>query len=299
MISSTEKCGRLAKPPWLKVRFPSGEESRRLENLLCANNLHSVCVEAHCPNRGECWERGTATFLIMGDICTRNCRFCAVRTGSPLVLDENEPHRLVATAKSMGLRHVVITSVTRDDLEDGGAAFYSQVIRLLHESNSQFTIEVLVPDFQGDKESLKTVLADHPHVLAHNLETVPRLYEQVRPQASYERSLQLLEEAKKNSDQVLIKSGIMVGLGETGEEVEEVMLDLCEIGCDIVTIGQFLQPSKAHLPVARYWEPSEFAHLKIKGMAMGFKHVEAGPLVRSSYYAENALRHVTRRNRDE
>ena len=289
LISSTGKCERSAKPAWLKVRLPSGEESRRVEDLLRAQNLHSVCVEARCPNRGECWQRGTATFLIMGDICTRNCRFCAVRTGSPLALDENEPHRLVTAVKSMGLRHVVITSVTRDDLEDGGAAFYAQVICLLHESSHQCTVEVLIPDFGGDTNALKTVLAAEPQILAHNLETVPRLYGKVRPQARYKRSLQLLAQAKESSNQLLVKSGIMVGFGETVAEVESVMLDLCEIGCDIFTLGHYLQPSREHLPVARYWEPSEFENLKKKGMTMGFQQVEAGPLVRSSYHAENVL----------
>ncbi len=289
MISFTGKCDILVKPPWLKVRLPSGEESRRVEDLLRGNNLHSVCVEARCPNRGECWQKGTATFLIMGDTCTRNCRFCAVRNGPPLALDENEPHRLVTAVKSMGLRHVVITSVTRDDLKDGGASFYSQVIRLLHECSHQCTVEVLIPDFDGNTKALKTVLAAEPQILAHNLETIPRLYGQVRPQARYERSLQLLKEARENSNQLLVKSGIMLGLGETVAEVESVMGNLCEIGCDIVTLGQYLQPSREHLPVAHYWEPNEFDNLKKKAMAMGFQQVEAGPLVRSSYHAENVL----------
>jgi len=289
LISSSGKYGRSAKLSWLRVRLPSGEESRKVEGLLHSNDLHSVCVEARCPNRGECWQRGTATFLIMGDICTRNCRFCAVKTGVPLPLDEEEPDRLVTAVNSLGLRHVVVTSVTRDDLADGGASVYARLIRLLRESSHECTVEVLIPDFGGDAKALETVLAAQPHILAHNLETVPRLYSQVRPQAEYRRSLLLLARARESSPALLVKSGIMLGLGETRDEIERVMLDIYEAGCNIVTLGQYLQPSKAHLPVARYWQPSEFENLKRQGLAMGFQHVEAGPLVRSSYHAENVL----------
>lgn len=289
MLHSSYKRERLKKPSWLRVRLPVDGQSRRVASLLHENNLHSVCVKAQCPNRGECWQSGTATFLIMGDVCTRNCRFCAVNTGIPLDLDENEPHRLVAAVKSMELRHVVVTSVTRDDLDDGGANFYARTIGLLHESIPQCTVEVLIPDFGGDDNALKTVLAANPQILAHNLETVPRLYEQVRPQAHYRRSLDLLAKAEESAPHILVKSGIMVGLGERHEEVEKLMRDLREIGCDIMTIGQYLQPSQKHLPVMRYWQPDEYDTLKRKGISMGFQHIEAGPLVRSSYHAEKIL----------
>ncbi|MCB2182059.1 MAG: lipoyl synthase [Desulfobulbaceae bacterium] len=289
LISSPVKCGRSTKPSWLRVRLPSGEESGRVADLLRGHDLHSVCVKARCPNRGECWQRGTATFLIMGDICTRNCRFCAVRSGEPLPLDQKEAQRLAAAVKDMGLRHVVVTSVTRDDLEDGGASCYAQVILLLHERCPPCTVEVLIPDFGGGVQALEMVLEARPHILSHNLETVPRLYGKVRPGASYERSLGILKGAKGYSGRILVKSGLMLGLGETAQEVESVMSALREVGCDIVTLGQYLQPSKKHLPVVRYLEPGEFETFKRKGMGMGFQHIEAGPLVRSSYHAENVL----------
>ncbi|WP_322796861.1 lipoyl synthase [Tepidiforma sp.] len=274
------------RPPWLKVRFPAGGRYAELVELMHGSELHTVCEEARCPNIGECWSRGTATFMILGDTCTRSCGFCAVKTGRPGVLDTDEPRRVALAIQKMGLRHAVITSVNRDELPDGGARMFAETIRWGRRLSPGTTFEVLIPDFKGDEAALATVLEARPEILNHNTETVPRLYRRVRPQAVYERSLALLRRAKELDPGVLTKSGLMVGLGETRSELEAVFRDLAAAGVDILTVGQYLRPTPAHLPVERYWEPGEFAELKELALGMGFRHVEAGPLVRSSYHAE-------------
>ncbi len=280
--------GTRHKPPWLRVRLPHGPESQRVRQLLQTAKLNTVCEKAQCPNRGECWDRGTATFLILGDTCTRSCRFCAVKSGSPSLPDAEEAKRLAQTVRELDLKHVVITSVTRDDLPDGGASLFAATIRTLARECQDCSVEVLIPDFMGSEEALAQVVSAGPQILAHNLETVLRLYAQVRPQARYERSLTLLARAKTAQPEMLVKSGIMLGLGEKKEEIREVMLDLVQAGCDILTLGQYLAPTKEHLPVVRYWSPEEFAVLKTEALELGFAWVEAGPLVRSSYRAEVA-----------
>ena len=274
------------KPPWIRVRLPSAEKYARIKKLKESKCLHTVCEEAKCPNLGECWEKGNATFLILGDICTRNCRFCAVKNGHPGAADTEEPTRVAQAVAAMKLKHVVITSVTRDDLSDGGAAIFAEAIRQIRFQVPQCTIEVLIPDLKGSRDALQTVLEARPEILGHNVETVPRVYPHVRPQAVYQRSLELLRRAKDMDSEVLTKSGIMVGIGETTDEVVDVMQDLRAVGCDIITIGQYLRPTKFHLPVARYYTPDEFADLTKVGRSMGFRWVESGPLVRSSYRAE-------------
>ncbi len=275
---------RPSKPDWLKVRIPAGEEFARLKNLMRGQNLHTVCEEARCPNVAECWNAGTATFMILGDVCTRSCGFCNVKTGRPTWLDKDEPRRVAEAIRAMGVRHAVITSVNRDELPDGGAEMFAETIRQARAMNPGITIEVLIPDFQGERWALEIVLNERPDILNHNTETVPRLYRKVRPQAKYERSLQVIRRSKEAG--MLTKSGIMVGLGETADEVLCVMKDLRSAGCDIMTIGQYLQPTTAHLPVDRYVSLEEFARYKLEGLAMGFMQVESGPLVRSSYHAE-------------
>lgn len=274
------------RPPWLKVRFPADGEFHRIQELMRGQELHTVCEEARCPNIGECWSRGTATFMILGDTCTRSCGFCAVKTGRPGTLDLGEPLRVAEAVKRMGLRHAVITSVNRDELTDGGARIFAETIRWTRRLSPGVTIEVLIPDFKGDEEPLRTVLAAEPEILNHNTETVPRLYRVVRPQAVYERTLELLERAKAIDPGSLTKSGVMVGLGETKDELVQVFQDLAGRGVDILTIGQYMRPTKEHLPVERYWTPAEFDELKEAALALGFRHVESGPLVRSSYHAE-------------
>ncbi len=278
---------RQARPEWLKVKVPLGERFAHLKNLVDGQNLHTVCEEARCPNMGECWNSGTATFMILGDICTRSCGFCAVKTGRPTGLDLGEPVRVAEAIRVMGVRHAVITSVNRDELPDGGAAVFAETIRQTRSVCPGVTIEVLIPDFKGVWWALGIVTAAAPDVLNHNVETVPRLYGKVRPQAKYDRSLELLERAKKAG--MLTKSGLMLGLGEQLDEVVEVLSDLRENGCDIVTLGQYLQPTRDHLPVERFVHPDEFRWLKGKGLALGFRHVESGPLVRSSYHAKMEL----------
>jgi len=274
------------RPPWLKVRFPASPALVELQQLMRDADLHTVCEEARCPNIGECWSRGTATFMILGDTCTRSCGFCAVKTGRPGFLDTAEPRRVALAAQRMGLRHAVITSVNRDELPDGGASIFASTIEWVRRLSPGTTIEVLIPDFKGDRESLATVLAARPEILNHNTETVPRLYRQVRPQAVYERSLELLRRAKELDPGTVTKSGLMVGLGETEPELLEVCHDLADQGVEVLTLGQYLQPTPAHLPIVRYWHPEEFARVRERALAMGFTHVEAGPLVRSSYHAE-------------
>lgn len=275
---------RSSRPDWLKIKIPSGEEYARLKNLITGHKLHTVCEEARCPNMSECWNAGTATFMILGDVCTRSCGFCNVKTGRPTWLDKEEPARVADAIRIMGVRHAVITSVNRDELADGGAEIFAETIRQSRVVNPDITIEVLIPDFQGDRRALDIVLAEKPEILNHNTETVPRLYKKVRPQAKYERSLQVIKWSKEAG--MVTKSGIMVGLGEREQEVLEVMRDLHAAGCDIMTIGQYLRPTKEHLPVDRFVHPDEFAMYKRTGLEMGFKMVESGPLVRSSYHAE-------------
>ncbi len=271
------------KPEWLKARVPGGENYAALRNLIDSRGLHTVCQEARCPNMGECWNSGTATFMILGDTCTRSCGFCAVKTGRAEFLDKDEPRRVGEAVATMKLRHAVITSVNRDELFDGGAQIFADTIREIRSHLPECRIEVLIPDFQGSEAALNIVLDAQPDILNHNTETVPRLYKTVRPQAQYNRSLELLFRAKEKG--FLTKSGLMVGLGETMEEVVDTMSDLREVQCDILTIGQYLQPTKEHLPVERFVHPDEFATLKRTGLEMGFRYVESGPLVRSSYHA--------------
>ncbi|MBN1466711.1 lipoyl synthase [candidate division KSB1 bacterium] len=272
------------KPEWLKVKLPGGITFSRVKNLVAGGGLHTVCESAHCPNIGECWSRQTATFMLMGDTCTRNCRFCAVPGGPVAPLDADEPRRVAQAVQELGLHYAVITSVTRDDLADGGASHFARTIQEIRRARPSCQVEVLIPDFQGRRDALQTVIDAGPDVLNHNVETVPRLYALARPQADYQRSLHLLKEAHAQGAKT--KSGLMVGLGEDSEEVLQVMHDLYRNGCRMLTIGQYLQPSKRHLPVARYVPPKEFDELKRSGLRLGFAHIEAGPLVRSSYHAE-------------
>lgn len=275
------------RPAWLKARIPSGENYARLKGIIDRHRLHTVCEEARCPNMGECWNHGTATFMILGDICTRSCGFCAVKTGRPDGLDADEPQRVAEAVKLLGVRHAVITSVNRDELFDGGAQIFAETIRRVRAINPATNVEVLIPDFKGEEFALEIVLDAFPDVLNHNMETVPRLYPSVRPQARYERSLELLDRAKRRG--FVIKTGMMLGLGERSEEILEVMRDLARIRCDILTLGQYLQPTREHLPVERYVTPAEFEMLKREGLNLGFRHVESGPLVRSSYHAEGQM----------
>ncbi len=282
------KVSQRRRPEWLKARIPSGEKYSGLLRIIRRHELHTVCEEARCPNMGECWNAGTATFMILGDICTRSCGFCAVKTGKPTELDLDEPRRVADAVRKLGLRHAVITSVNRDELRDGGASIYAETVRQIRETVPSCTVEVLIPDFQGEEFALSLVLDAHPDILNHNTETVPRLYRLVRPQARYDRSLELLHRAKERG--FLTKSGLMLGIGETMDEVRQVIRELRSVQCNILTLGQYLQPTKSHVPVDRYVHPDEFHQLKEEGMQMGFKHVESGPLVRSSYHAE---RHIT------
>ncbi len=275
------------KPAWLKVRFPSGERYQHLKSLMREQNLNTICEDAHCPNIGECWNAGTATFMILGDVCTRSCGFCAVTTGRPHALDLMEPARLAQTVRALGLDYVVITSVNRDDLESGGAEIFAACIRAIRHDDPAVRVEVLIPDFKGNWEALVTVIDARPFVLNHNVETVARLYRRVRPQAIYERSLELIRRAKEAAPDMLTKSGFMVGLGETQDELFQLMRDLREHRCDIVTVGQYLRPSPDHLPMDRYYDPSEYEAFRDYGRTLGFHHIEAGPLVRSSYHARD------------
>ena len=275
---------RQPMPPWIRVRLRQGQALARLRGLMRDATLHTVCEEARCPNLWECWNRGTATFMILGDICTRSCGFCAVKTGRPLEVDGDEPRRVAEAVRAMALKHAVVTSVNRDELPDGGAAVFAATIREIRRLNPTCTVEVLIPDFQGSEAALLTVLDAAPDLLNHNTETVPRLYPTVRPQARYDRSLDLLARAKTCGART--KTGLMVGLGETVDELLAVFSDLRDVGCDILTVGQYLQPTREHLPVVRYYAPEEFVMLKHAALALGFAHVEAGPLVRSSYHAE-------------
>jgi lipoic acid synthetase len=275
---------RTPRPDWLKVVLPSGKGYSDLKHLVDKYQLHTVCEEARCPNMGECWAFGTATVMILGETCTRSCGFCAVKTGRPTELDLAEPKRVGELVRLMNLKHTVVTSVNRDELEDGGASIWAETIREIRKQLPATAIEVLVPDFQGDKAAMDVVFREKPDILNHNTETVPRLYKIVRPQAKYQRTLNLLRYAKEKYG-LLTKSGLMLGLGETPDEVKQVMWDLHEHRCDILSIGQYLQPTKMHLPVDRFVLPEEFKMYADYGKELGFKHVESGPLVRSSYHA--------------
>lgn len=280
------------KPPWLRVKMPHGEACDRIRELIQSKSLNTVCESALCPNMGECWSRGEATFMILGNACTRNCRFCAVSPGIPPPPDPSEAEAVADAVLCMGLCHAVVTSVTRDDLSDGGSGQFADTIRWIRQRAGNCTIEVLIPDFAGDRRALETVLNARPHVLGHNLETVKRLYSRVRPGADYRRSLLLLEAAKAHFPEVITKSGVMAGLGESRAEIEETLHDLRSAGCDILTIGQYLRPTKAHLPVARYYPPEEFIQIETLGYMLGFCRVAAGPLVRSSYHAGGLVREL-------
>ncbi|MFW5942208.1 MAG: lipoyl synthase [Chloroflexota bacterium] len=287
------------RPEWIKVRVPGGENYSFLKDLMRSKQLHTVCEEAMCPNIGECWGAGTATFLIMGDTCTRSCGFCDIKTGRPAPLDWEEPERVAQAVQKMNLRHVVITSVNRDERKDGGAPIFALCIERIRELQPGCSIEVLIPDFKGDEAALKIVMDARPEILNHNVETVPRLFRKVQPQDHYEWALATLRNAKRMQPDVLTKSGIMVGLGETFDEVVDVMRDLAQIKVDILTIGQYLQPSRKHLPIDRYYRPDEFEELRRIGDELGFRWVESGPLVRSSYRAEQQVRALSSMFREE
>jgi lipoyl synthase len=273
------------KPSWLKVKAPGGANYIRLKGMMRELELHTVCEEAHCPNVGECWEHGTATFMILGDVCTRNCAYCAVQHGRPPKYDIEEPSRVAQAVAEMGLQHAVITSVDRDDLKDFGAYIFAETIRQIHEKLPSCSVEVLVPDFQGNEDSIRAVLDARPEIYNHNTETVPRLYKRCRPGGRYERVLKIFRFVKATAPDIPTKSGIILGMGETIEEVLATMRDLREVGVDILTLGQYLRPSDGHIPLDRYVTPDEFRALRDAGMAMGFRHVESAPLVRSSYHA--------------
>jgi len=286
------------KPEWLRVRLGGGSNYQRVSGIIRARKLHTVCEEALCPNRGRCWEQGRATVMILGDTCTRSCKFCGVTSGTPVDYDEGEPCRVAEAVDAMGLEDIVVTSVTRDDLEDGGAAIWRETILAIRNCMSGVRVEALVPDFGGSAEALDVVMGADPDILGHNLETVPSIYGRARPGADYERSLEIL--ARGHGAGMITKSSIMVGLGETEHEVYAVMADAVRAGCDIFYIGQYLRPSPRHLPVERYVVPSEFESYSKRGLAMGFKVVMSGPLVRSSYYSEEQdsyLRNTPARDR--
>lgn len=278
----TEQVRRL--PPWFKVTIRQGPRYKSIRETIDTLGLHTICEEARCPNVWECWNQGTATFLILGDICTRRCHYCAVTTGRPHDVEPEEPIRVARAVQALALRHAVITSVNRDELDDGGAWVFAETIRQIRGLTSNCTVEVLIPDFEGNESALATVVAERPDILNHNIETVRRLFPTVRPQGKYQRSIELLARAKRWGART--KTGLIVGMGESVEEIQEVMHDLRAVGCELLTIGQYLQPTKRHLPVVRFYHPTEFAALKSEGLALGFRHVESGPLVRSSYHAE-------------
>ncbi|MGE5806339.1 MAG: lipoyl synthase [Ignavibacteria bacterium] len=278
------------RPDWLKIKLPAGENYNDVKNLMRRQNLHTVCEEARCPNIAECWNYRSATFMILGDTCTRSCGFCNVKLGIPQKLDFDEPRRVAESVRELNLRHVVITSVNRDELKDGGASIFAETVRLIREEMPETTVEILIPDFRGVVDAFNIIMKNPPDILNHNLETVKRLYSYVRPQAKYERSLKLIKWFKERF--LKTKSGIMVGIGEKPEEVIELMHHLVEHGCDILTIGQYLQPTKEHLPVDRFVSPEEFNMYKDEGLKIGFKIVESSPLVRSSYHADKHARAI-------
>lgn len=278
---------RIKKPKWLRVKLPTGENYRTVRGLVDQHKLHTICESGSCPNMGECWGEGTATFMILGNICTRSCGFCAVQTGKPEEVDEFEPGRVANSVKIMGVKHAVVTSVDRDDLKDGGSEIWAQTVRAIRQQSPGTTLETLIPDFAGKWENLQVLIEVAPEIVSHNLETVRRLTKQVRIQAKYDRSLEVLFRLKKGG--MRTKSGVMLGLGETEDEVIETMQDLRSVGVDILTLGQYLQPTPKHLPVVEFIEPSQFEKYRVLGLEMGFRFVESGPLVRSSYHAEKHL----------
>ena len=279
---------RRKKPEWIRARLPGGAGYQRLRSIIDEHRLHTVCESAKCPNMGECWARGTATIMILGDVCTRSCGFCHIATGKPPTLDTDEPRRVAESVALMRLRHIVITSVNRDELPDGGAAIWAETIRRIRESSPETSVEVLIPDFCGDWNALQLVLDEPPDILNHNMETVRRMYGVVRPQAKYERSIELLRRSKDAG--LTTKTGIMVGIGEEDHEVEQLMHDVVTGSrCDILTVGQYLQPTREHLPITRWVTPAQFVEYKRLGESIGFRHVESGPMVRSSYHAEDQV----------
>ena len=280
---------QLRLPEWIRAKFPGGEGYNRLKSVMRGHKLNTVCEDAHCPNIGECWNRGTATFMILGDTCTRGCRYCAVQKGKPVALDLEEPVRVADAVAEMNLRHAVITSVDRDDLPDGGSYIFAETIRQIRKRTPECSIEVLIPDFQGNESALRTVVEAKPDILNHNTETVPRLYPTIRLGGDYAITLQLLKQVKDWKPDSITKTGIMLGLGEQDAELEAVIRDLVAIHVDILTLGQYLRPTKKHAPVKKYYHPDEFRAWKIKGEALGIGHVESGPLVRSSYHAEEQV----------
>lgn len=285
MAEATES--KIKKPDWLRVKLPTGENYLKVRNLVDQHKLHTICESGNCPNMGECWGAGTATFMILGNICTRSCGFCAVATGRPLAADWKEPERVAESVKLMGVKHCVITSVDRDDLKDGGSEIWAETIRAVRRVSPETTMETLIPDFKGEMHNVQNIVDVKPEVVSHNMETVQRLTKQVRIQAKYDRSLSVLKYLHDHGCRT--KSGIMVGLGETDEEVFETMRDLKNVGVDIMTIGQYLQPTKKHLPVKEFVHPEKFALYKQVGLEMGIRYVESGPLVRSSYHAEQHI----------
>ncbi len=278
---------RIRKPEWLRVKLPTGEEYKKVRNIVSDHKLHTICESGNCPNMGECWGAGTATFMILGNICTRSCGFCNVATGRPLAVDLQEPERVAKSIQLMKIKHGVITSVDRDDLKDGGSIIWAETITKIRELNPNTTLETLIPDFKGEWDNLQRIIDVAPEIVSHNLETVRRLTKEVRIQAKYDRSLEVLKRLKDGG--MKVKSGIMLGLGETEEEVLETLQDLRNAGCEIVTIGQYLQPTPKHLPVVEFVHPDQFAKYKKAGMEMGINYIESGPLVRSSYHAEKHL----------
>lgn len=281
-------------PEWFKVRMPGGPNYLRLQDMLRSEQLYTVCEEAHCPNIGECWERGTATFMILGDICTRACAYCAVTTGTPVGLDLEEPIRLAETVERMGLNYAVITSVNRDDLPDGGAFIFAQCVRQIRKRVPECRVELLIPDFEGNWDALEAVMDSKPDTLNHNIETVRRVFSRVRPRGDYDQSLELLRRTRQINSEAVTKSGIMVGLGETWDEIVETMEDLRSVDCNLLTIGQYLRPSAKHAPLVKWYTPSEFDELRLVGEDLGFDHVASGPLVRSSYHADEQHASATR-----
>ena len=278
---------KIKKPKWLRVKLPTGENYKKVRSLVDQHNLHTICESGNCPNMGECWGEGTATFMILGNICTRSCGFCAVKTGKPDEVDEFEPGKVAHSVKTMGVKHAVITSVDRDDLKDGGANIWAQTVRAIRKQSPGTTMETLIPDFAGKWENLQIVIDAAPEIISHNLETVRRLTKEVRIQAKYDRSLEVLNRLKKAG--MRTKSGIMLGIGETHEEIIETMEDLRSVDVDIITLGQYLQPTAKHIPIVEFVTPERFDEYKELGLKMGFRYVESGPLVRSSYHAEKHL----------
>jgi lipoic acid synthetase len=287
VLTHPEVQNKPKRPDWLRVKLPHGDNYKSVRNIITEHKLHTVCESARCPNMGECWGEGTATFMILGNVCTRSCSFCAVATGKPNEFDQDEPYRVAEAVKLMKLKHCVITSVNRDELTDGGASIWAATIREVYKACPDVTMETLIPDFKARWDALYLVLAERPNVVSHNMETVKRLYRRVRPQAKYDRSLEQIRRTKDFG--LRTKSGVMLGLGETVDEVKEIMDDLVAHGCDVLTLGQYLQPTKMHLPVEEFVTPEKFAMYKELGLSAGFKYVESGPLVRSSYHSERHL----------